>query len=141
MIRALESGRDGRIVWLVLRDLNRVTAHGEGTSDLLLALYERVAAVPWLRIVLDDMPRDVPFSVRPLREVTNSVVPTATDIENYLKRAIASRGHVPNVDTIRAFSTLTAADFVQNRQTDSESSMAWLASRLVQVRELLERML
>jgi hypothetical protein len=139
VLEALGAVRDGRVVWLLLRDLNRSTVQGDGTSDFLFALYETVASTEWLRVVLDGMDRDVPFSVRPQRVQLACAWPRPKDLADYLKRAIASGGAVPP-DEIRAFANITGKDFDRYRTDNgAETAMPWLSDRLLQIREELER--
>lgn len=139
VIEALKTVRDGRLVWLLLRDLNHVTAQGDGTSDFLFALYECVMSEDWLRIALDGMPRDVPFGARSVRVTANCALPKAADLESYLKRSIAAGGQTPPEDQVRTLADLTIEDFAEYRAEERKSALSRLGQRLVQIRKRLEK--
>jgi hypothetical protein len=78
--------RNGRTVWIIIDDFDRMIVDGREAGDYLYLLYEQVAKAPWLRFVLlgfrGDMdafgkarPFAKPFELRPLSkdEVTDHI--------------------------------------------------------------------
>jgi hypothetical protein len=59
LLSALETARNGRLVWLLITELNKFDLNDDA-AEFLMALYEQVSKRDWLRIVLDGMKADVP---------------------------------------------------------------------------------
>jgi hypothetical protein len=140
VIDALKKARGGRVIWLLLRDMNRATTVHDGSIDFLLQLCESGATEDWLRFVLDGSPRDVPVTVETFRVVTECSAPNAKDLEDYLRRAIAASGHTTPDDQIRLLAELTiATDFPNYRAEHPASALLLLGKRLEQIRQAIER--
>lgn len=92
VIRALDEVRAGRLVWLLLTDLNQSEIEGPQASEFLHLLYDQVRTCDWLRVVLDGMRGDLPASLDEHR--ANHVVARLTreQIETCLARAFAELG-------------------------------------------------
>lgn len=88
----LANRRTGRLVWVVLGDLNKCVIDGPLASDFLYAMYDAVRALPWLRIVLDGMQGDIPQALASQATVHFAKVPGKPEIEQQLNRRIAKAG-------------------------------------------------
>ncbi len=86
----LEAARNGRLVWLVLTDLNRFTIEGVNTSEFLWLLYEQTLSVSWLRVVLDGMQADILESLQETTEMHLTERITRYDLETFFQRVSAS---------------------------------------------------
>jgi hypothetical protein len=88
-IAALDAVRQGRLVWLLLTELNKHEIQGDQASPFLFLLYEQVATIDWLRIVLDGMRGDVPATIRDASERHRVTAVGLDEITTFLRRAVA----------------------------------------------------
>jgi Trypsin-like peptidase domain len=127
-IAALESVRNGRLVWLLLSELNKSEIQGEDASPFLFLLYEQSAAVDWLRIVLDGMTGDVPATVKALMERHRVPPIAASDIATYLRRALADLG-IPEDAGLEVNARLAQGELDDAIANNSPAPMAALSRR------------
>lgn len=104
LLQVLEQARQGRMVWLVLTDLNSYNMDGALATDLLTLLYEQVTTLDWLRIVLDGMRGDLPDIVSQ-RQTTVQVAPTLAiaDLVAYFHRRLAAENLSADDTAIKAY--------------------------------------
>lgn len=88
VIKALDKARNNRTVWICFKNLNISQVENPLTRQFLLALYEQLVSNTWLRIILDGMRGQIPYSVADIQE--EFLVPDVSeeDIENFLKWAV-----------------------------------------------------
>jgi hypothetical protein len=86
LMAALDGARRHRLVWLSIAELDHFDIAEEATSQLLLLLYEQTRAVDWLRIVLDGMRSDIPFSLRDLTARERATEVTLEQIDTWFHR-------------------------------------------------------
>lgn len=84
MIQALDTGRAGRSVWIVIDDIDQASI-GSSTeiSDYLFAFYAEAARRPWLNFVLLGL-HSVPEPVRDITQRHDLTMPAPEDIRDYL---------------------------------------------------------
>ena len=85
----LEQERRGRIVWITVRDLNKVDVAGHDARELLLLLYTQTRSSPWLRLVLDGFRGDMPAELHTIVAAYATSPITTTDVERYFQRFAA----------------------------------------------------
>jgi V8-like Glu-specific endopeptidase len=129
VIQALEGARSGRLVWLMLAELNKADIQGENASAFLLTLYEQARTAEWLRIVLDGMKGDTLSSLRNFTEPHRIPEVTRAEIETYLRRAIAE-SETPVEDVIRALSGAAYKRYVRWLNDNSSDSLEQLSDLL-----------
>jgi hypothetical protein len=127
-IAALEVVRNGRLVWLLLSELNKSEIQGEHASSFLFVLYEQAATVDWLRIVLDGMTGDVPATVTALMERHRVPPIAASDIATYLRRALADLG-IPDDAGLEVSARLAQDDLDDAIANNSPTAMTALSRR------------
>jgi Trypsin-like peptidase domain len=88
-VAALDAVRNGRLVWLLLSELNKSEIQGEHASPFLFLLYEQAATLDWLRVMLDGMRGDVPATIKDVSERHRVPPVTLGDIATFLRRAVA----------------------------------------------------
>ncbi len=89
VIDALNAVRRGRLVWLLITDLNSFEIEDASASQLLFLLYEQTLSKNWLRVVLDGMRVKLPISLEGVEAHTDThriaqIVPG--DIKDYFER-------------------------------------------------------
>jgi hypothetical protein len=127
-IAALDDVRNGRLVWISIKDLNNTDILGDA-SPFLLDLYDRVRTADWLRIVLDGMKSDLPAAIRKLTETHRVTEVTSTDIERYLGRAI-SEVDTPNQTEVRRMAGAAFKQYQRGLNSMTGSAIKDLAVRL-----------
>ena len=90
LLNAIESVRRGRLVWIMLTELNLATIEGVGASDFLFMLYEQVLTTDWLRIVLDDIQTDLTDSLNGVTERHRLKEQVPESIEKFIRRFFAT---------------------------------------------------
>ena len=105
----LAAAAKGRMVWLVIDDLDRVDLPDAGGRRFLDALYQRIETVPALRILLIGLMRDLPsISGKHVRVDTLQAPPGEGDVVTWLIRRFGTeRGVTP--DLLQSFARLAAA--------------------------------
>ncbi|HTK74079.1 MAG TPA: hypothetical protein VL371_02415, partial [Gemmataceae bacterium] len=98
VVAALNDARRGRLVWLMITDLNRCDAYGSFTSEFLYLLYEQVLTNDWLRVVLDGMKGDIPATLRQVTIRHDVPAVTEAEIRTYLQRRLTELG-VTGIDS------------------------------------------
>jgi len=86
VIEALEKARNGRMVWILIKDLNVSDLEGTGATQLLSLLYQQVKESSWLRFVLDGMKADIPDGLSEFAYRHRVQDITSAQIETYLRR-------------------------------------------------------
>ncbi len=128
LLDALEQARGGRLVWICLADLDRTDIQGQDASELLNALYESVATVPWLRFMLDGMRGDVPSRARPFAQKLRTERPGRHDVEEatgaYLRRAIVTRERELEDTAVRALCRSVGRRYERALDEDAAEAMA-----------------
>lgn len=137
LMTALEAKREGRMVWVMIEDLNKTDVSSKEASELLHFFYEQAKGTEWLRFVLDGMKGDPPLSVRPLMVRHKVQEAQKGEIGQYLRRAIASipgKG-LPAAEAFAWMEKLADRDFEEAMARDSGAAMAELPGRLQNVIE------
>ena len=114
VVRALQDARGGRLVWVLLRDLNRCPAFGDGTSDLLYLLYQQVLTNPWLRFILDGMAGTISVDVSRMTTVHTIPMISEPDIGTYLRRRAVELGLDPDGLGLPAWARGLHRDYLQH---------------------------
>ncbi len=127
-VAALDAVRNGRLVWLLLSELNKSEIQGEHASPFLFLLYEQVATLDWFRVVLDGMKGDVPATVKDVSERHRVPQIAAPDIATYLRRALADL-QIPEDAGVEVSAQLTQSDFDDALAADPSTAMALLSRR------------
>jgi hypothetical protein len=125
---ALDAVRNGRLVWLLLSELNKSEIQGEHASSYLFSFYEQVATVDWLRIVFDGMTGDLPVTVKDLMERHRVPPIAASDIATYLRRALADLG-IPEDAGLEVLGRLAQDDLDEAIANNSPTPMTALSRR------------
>lgn len=64
ILPALELAARGRLVWIILKDLNKFSLEGKHLAEFTLLFLESVKQVSWLRFIVDGMPGSLPASIQ-----------------------------------------------------------------------------
>ena len=90
VVTALNNIRNNRLVWICFKDLNSSKVELDQTQQFLLAFYEHLAmaANSWLRMILDGMQGQIPYSIAEYHEEFLVPVVSEEDISNFLKWAV-----------------------------------------------------
>ncbi|WP_031364648.1 trypsin-like serine peptidase [Caballeronia sordidicola] len=136
VVAALESVRAGRLVWLILVDLNKTGIWGDGASDLMYDLYLQTAALPWLRVVLDGMQGDLPSALERTVAWEETSKPTRRDMEAFLKRAIVGLGENPDNLTVSTHAVSAMKDFEKWRAKRPQEAMRLLSEKAMEILEI-----
>lgn len=131
VVAALNDARRGRLVWLLITDLNRCDAYGSSTSEFLYLLYEQVLTNDWLRVVLDGMKGDIPATLRQVTIRHDVPAITQADILNHLKRRLTERG-VSGVDP-QSLEVMARLLYRNYQQANRGTAIAELAAAVVLV--------
>ena len=127
-IAALDAVRNGRLVWLLLSELNKSDIQGEHASPFLFLLYEQAATLDWLRVVLDGMKGDVPATVKDVAERHRVPPIVASDISTYLRRALADL-QIPEDAGVEVSAQVMQGDLDDAIAADPSTAMALLSRR------------
>ena len=131
VVAALDAARRGRLVWLLLENLNRCDTFDESTSELLFLLYERTLTEPWLRVLLDGMDGTLPRDVRG-RTVTHRVAAVSEeDIYVCLQRRLTELGCLPN--DLSGLIVMARSLYRRYQAADPVTAVADLAGELERV--------
>lgn len=107
LIEAIDRMRNGRSVWLIIKELNHFDIKGEHATQLLLLIYEQVKTLPWLRIVLDGLKTDIPGGMAEYEFRYRVPEITEAQIETYLRRFATylnlDMGAWPQGEAVRLF--------------------------------------
>jgi hypothetical protein len=130
VIQALDSVRAGRLVWVLIAELNKTDIQGENASAFLLSLYEQTRTVDWLRIVLDGMKGDLLQSLSRITEIHRTEPISLDDIEQYFRRAIAETV-TPDQQTVQTLSRAAYRQFHYWLNRNPETAIEELSKLLV----------
>ncbi|MBO0935994.1 trypsin-like peptidase domain-containing protein [Fibrella sp. HMF5335] len=132
LLQVLEQARQGRMVWLVLTDLNSYNIDGSLATDLLTLLYEQVATLDWLRIVLDGMRGDLPDQISQW-QLPLQVAPTleVKDIVSYFRRRLAAENSAVDDTAIMAMSKTLFRMYQTAQNTGLDKATRQLATDLL----------
>jgi Trypsin-like peptidase domain len=87
LVNAMDIKREKRLVWILIKDLNKVSIKGENASEFLFNLYDYTSKREWLRIVLDGMRADISEIIRPFTERYRTHEIKLEEIQNFFRRA------------------------------------------------------
>ncbi len=130
LIQALDSVRAGRLVWVIIAELNLTDIQGENASAFLLSFYEQTRTVDWLRIVLDGMKGDIPQTLNRITETHRAEPISLGDIEQYFRRAIAET-MTPDEQTVRLLAGGVYRQFTHYLNRDPATAIEELSKLLV----------
>lgn len=132
LLGQLEKARKGRLVWLVLTDLNNHNIDGEGATDLLSLIYEQVKTLSWLRVVLDGMQGDLSSDLLPYIDWIDTPPLTRDDMADYLRAFLAENNlQVDDLVIDLQLRSLERA-YLKAQQQQPELANATLASAVIE---------
>jgi Trypsin-like peptidase domain len=110
LLNVLDQARKGRMIWVVLDELDQVALPDQGqVRKLLDLLYDRADKTPWMRFVLLGLEVVPVPSAAPLTERDSagpaSEASLATDVGDYLMRRLDGRGTPAPEAFVRATAT------------------------------------
>jgi hypothetical protein len=133
LLTALDQARNGRLVWLLVTDLDLFEIQGDHARPLLLLLYEQTLTLDWLRIVLDGMRGDIPSSLNEVLDRQRTREITREEIETYLRRLTAEMELPLDDFTIRANSRMLFTNYDRALTLDPETAAQHLADEVMQL--------
>ncbi|WP_165226239.1 trypsin-like serine peptidase [Aquisphaera insulae] len=95
IIARLDAARQGRLAWVILRDLNSCRVFGEGTSQVLYLLYQQALTNPWLRFLLDGMEGNLAEDLRLAAKIHSVSAISRSDVLQYLRQRVVQVGLDP----------------------------------------------
>ena len=142
LLQVLEQARQGRLVWLVLTDLNTYNIDGALATDVLTLLYEQVTTLPWLRVVLDGMRGDLPEEISQL-QLPIQVAPSLTeaDLMAYIRRRLAVENSTVDDITIRLMSNKLFREYQVVQNNTPEKAARSLATSLIEYYNALRQII
>jgi hypothetical protein len=125
IMSTLAARRNGRLVWIILMELNKFDIQKRIVSDLLLLLYQQVVEHKWLRIVLDGMKGEIPRDLEDKDLVESQTVRELQpdDVASCIRGILRSR----DIDDIKAIAQLGVVQLIpsyQNLLVSDESNAA-----------------
>ncbi len=112
---------------------------GPQATDLLSLLYEQVATVDWLRVVLDGMRGDIPQQLEPYKQTLEVEPFKRDDMATYLRKVATQSNKLVDDLTINLLTILLERDYKAVLNGDSRKEAAASLSKAVmeRVRDLI----
>lgn len=130
LITELDKAREGRLVWLLITQLDVFDIKQGDVSELLLLLYKQTASLNWLRVVLDGMKGDIPGPILTWTEQYNIPPATRDDVQRYFERLRAEKELVYQP---AAMARATFSDYEEMFAQNPERAMSHLKGRIMKL--------
>lgn len=130
LISELDKAREGRLVWLLITQLDIFEIKRDDVSELLLLLYKQTASLNWLRVVLDGMRGDIPGPIQNLTGEYSIPPPTRDDVQRYFERLRAEKYLLYQP---AAMAKATFPEYLEMLGRDSEKAMSHLKSQMMKL--------
>ena len=122
-LAALEEVKENRMVWLVFRNLNAYHLDGSGVSDFLTGFYQRLPDSAWMRIVLDGMQGDLPYSIEEVVSRYKTRDFEREDFLNFLKYLFEYIGLVPQEKILNYLSRDMYTKYTETLRTTPDQAL------------------
>lgn len=140
LMTALDTTRQGKLVWITLTDLNNGSIDGPNASELLFLLYEQTLKVDWLRIVLDGIRADIPDTLADVTERFRTKEVEQEDVELYLRRFFATLKKSVDTDLqTTVFGDLITEPYRTQLDKSSDTAMKTLAAEAKRISDAFRK--